>query len=477
VRDCALELLRQGHRPVVFSTRLGTLAQEMRALTIPVIDRLDKLTSKPDVVHGNSPIETVAALLELPDTPAIFVCHAWDNPDALPPKMPRIMRYLAVDDTCRDHLVCQEGIGEHQVLVRFNAVDLNRYPQRSALPERPARALVFSNNAADDNYLPVIRQACAALGIDLDVVGERSDRSVAQPEAILGRFDLVFAKGRCALEALATGTAVIVCDASGLGALVTSDNLDDLRRKNFGRRALQNTISSVSIANEIEKYDPEDAKRVTARVRASAGLSPAVRSLVAIYGEAIADFRSRVAVDWGRERQAAANFLQSIAPFTNTFYARDRLRAAEREIHALRQKLGSLKETLRMVSLTQQEQGQIRLLRMLGPSTVSPGTIFHISLELENASSRFVTSFPPFPVFLSYHWLSVDRSEMVCFEGLRGEIFPVLPPQGQHRYSTEVLAPDQPGHYCLRATLVQEQVTWFDAPVCNHFLETEMVVE
>ena len=49
--------------------------------------------------------------------------------------------------------------------------------------------------------------------------------------------------------------------------------------------------------------------------------------------------------------------------------------------------------------------------------------------------------------------------------------------QGQHRYSTEVLAPDQPGHYCLRATLVQEQVTWFDAPVCNHFLETEMVVE
>ena len=68
-------------------------------------------------------------------------------------------------------------------------------------------------------------------------------------------------------------------------------------------------------------------------------------------------------------------------------------------------------------------------------------------------------------------------SEMVCFEGLRGEIFPVLPPQGQHRYSTEVLAPDQPGHYCLRATLVQEQVTWFDAPVCNHFLETEIVVE
>ena len=99
VRDCALELLRQGHRPVVFSPRLGALASEMRSLTIPVIDRLDRLTSRPDIIHGNAPIETVAALLHFPDVPAVFTCHVWDHPDALPPKMPRIVRYLAVDDT------------------------------------------------------------------------------------------------------------------------------------------------------------------------------------------------------------------------------------------------------------------------------------------------------------------------------------------------------------------------------------------
>ena len=476
VRDCALELLRQGHRPVVFSTRLGALAAEMRSLTIPVIDRLDRLTSKPDVIHGNAPIETVAALLHFPDTPAIFVCHAWDNPDALPPKMPRIVRYLAVDETCGDHLVCQEGIPEDRVLVRFNAVDLDRFPQRSALPERPARALIFSNNASDDNYVPAIRQACDELGVELDVVGQNSDRPVDRPEAILGGYDLVFAKARCALEALATGAAVIVCDAGGLGALVTSDNFEELRRKNFGRRALENAVSPASVADEIRKYDPEDAARVSARVRTSGGLSEAVRSLVSIYQAAIEDFRSEPAPDWERERQAAADFLQTIAPFSNTFYAADRLRAADREIRALRQKLEKLDPVLSMLPLTAAERQQIRLLNVTSPSAVRSGEMFQVVVELQNVSSRFLSSHPPFPIYLSYHWLSEDRSAMVCFEGIRSEVFPALQPRATYQYSAEVRSPEEPGRYCLRATFLQDQVAWFDSPECNQFQDVNVVV-
>src|SRR5712691_3672400 len=62
VRDFMTELSRRGHLPVVFSTRLGSLAQEMRSRTLAVIDKLDSLAAKPDIIHGNVPIETMAAL-------------------------------------------------------------------------------------------------------------------------------------------------------------------------------------------------------------------------------------------------------------------------------------------------------------------------------------------------------------------------------------------------------------------------------
>ena len=142
------------------------------------------------------------------------------------------------------------------MIVRFNAVDLDRFPLRAALPEHPARALIFSNNASDDNYVPAIREACAGFGVALDVVGKNSDHPVDRPETILAGYDLVFGKARCALEALATGTAVIVCDAGGLAALVSSDNLEKLRRKNFGRRSLEHPVTVDAVADQIRSTDP-----------------------------------------------------------------------------------------------------------------------------------------------------------------------------------------------------------------------------
>src|SRR5262245_19504014 len=450
VRDCALELLRQGHHPIVYCGRLGSLADDMRALTIPVIDRLDSLGAPPDVIHGNCPIETVAALLRFPSTPAIFVCHGWDNPDSRPPRFPRIHRYIAVDDTCRDELVCHHGIPEQDVLVRFNAVDLTRFLPRAALPDRPRRALIFSNNASASGYVPAIRQACAANGIDVDVLGQRSGGAVANPEALLGSYDIVFAKARSALEALATGAAVIVCDARGLASLVTTDNYEALRRKNFGWRTLQGAISPESIATELRRYDPEDAGRVTARVRASEGLPDAVRSLVALYEEAVQAAASRAALACDVDRRAAADFLQAVAPFTNTFAATERVEAASRHAEAVERRLASLEAALAMHPLTPADQQQIRLVDLSGPAVVPRDAGFQIAVAIENGSPRFVTSYPPTPVCITYHWLTADRAHVVRFEGQRSAVFPVLPPHASHEYTAAVQAPDEPGRYCLR---------------------------
>ena len=55
----------------------------------------------------------------------------------------------------------------------------------------------------------------------------------------MGKYDLVFGKGRAALEGLAVGAAVVLCDLEGAGPLVRSDRYDELRRRNFGLRALR----------------------------------------------------------------------------------------------------------------------------------------------------------------------------------------------------------------------------------------------
>ncbi|HVR40004.1 MAG TPA: glycosyltransferase [Thermoanaerobaculia bacterium] len=284
-RDLALALLRQGLRPVVFTTNPGPLADEIRRATIPVVDDLEQLGVAPDVIHGHHNLETIAALLRFPGVPALFVCHdalAWHS---IPPLLPRIGAYVAVDDNCRDRMLLEHAIPEDRVRVLANAVELQRFARRPPLPEKPKRALVFSNAAREYTFIPAIRDACARRGIEVDVAGAGSGKATDAPESLLPRYDLVFAKARCALEAMAVGTAVILCDARGLGTLVTSDSVDALRRLNFGARTLQRDTTADAIGAEIDRYDAADAAKVCTAIRSSAGVELLASQFIAIYDE------------------------------------------------------------------------------------------------------------------------------------------------------------------------------------------------
>jgi hypothetical protein len=95
-------LLRRGYPPIVYSPQLGPLARELRDATVPVIDNLDVLSTPPDLIHGQHHVETMAPLIRIPNTPAVFFCHGWLPWEETPPKHPRILRFVALDDTCRD---------------------------------------------------------------------------------------------------------------------------------------------------------------------------------------------------------------------------------------------------------------------------------------------------------------------------------------------------------------------------------------
>jgi len=100
------------------------------------------------------------------------------------------------------------------------------------------------------------------MGPELDVIGFGAGTGVSNPEHVLHRHDIVFATARCALEAMAVGAAVVLCDFGGVGPMVTGENFDRLRCMNFGQGALvlrepQVTSEKEVVANE-RRYRVDD---------------------------------------------------------------------------------------------------------------------------------------------------------------------------------------------------------------------------
>ena len=166
------------------------------------------------------------------------VTAGWAGPTR-PSIFPRVARYLAVDHTCRDRLRVRARPRRGP---RPGPAERDRSGPSSsrAVRCRPGRhARWCSATAPAARYLDAIRQACAAQGIAVDVAGYRAGTVLGRPQDVLGQYDLVFAKGKAALEAAAVGAAVVLADVTGIGEMVTTANFAALRPLNFGLRALR----------------------------------------------------------------------------------------------------------------------------------------------------------------------------------------------------------------------------------------------
>jgi hypothetical protein len=285
VRDLALELKRQGHVPTVFSSTHGAVVEELRDAGVVVTDRVRGL-APPDVIHANHRAPFLIAARRWPEVPAIYVCH--DARLDAPPLHPSVRRYFGVSRACINRLV-DAGVSEDAATLLLNSVDTTRFQPREPLPHRPRRALVFSNYANARTHLPAVLEACREAGIDVDVVGEGMDKIATSPERLLPVYDLVFAKAKAAMEAMAVGNAVVLCDFGGVGPMVTAAQFDQLRPLNFGLEALREPLRREPLLREMARYDPADAARVRDLIRTSAGLTAAVEKLVRIYEEVMVE--------------------------------------------------------------------------------------------------------------------------------------------------------------------------------------------
>jgi hypothetical protein len=316
VRDIARGLLKAGHTPIIYSPRLGNLAAEIRKATVPVVEDLSQLATPPDIIHGQHANETLTALLHFGHAPALYFCHDWYFPEDYPPRFPRILRYVAVDDQCYDKLVYECGVPEERVQVVGQFVDLERFAPRAMLPDRPRRAMVLCNHTKDNEHLKAAREACARRGLILDVYGAGVGNTCPRPEEVLREYDVVFAKGRAALEAAAVGAAVVVYWWRRLGPMVKSCDLDRLRTSGFGIRSMGPQLTPEEFGRGIERaledYDAADAAEVSRRVRAGAGRDAAIGELLSLYEEVIAEYATMPS-DREVEGRAAAAHVRDIS--------------------------------------------------------------------------------------------------------------------------------------------------------------------
>ena len=358
VRDLAKDFAARGCEVIIYSPRMGALAEEIRGMAIPVVDDPASLGAAPDIIHGQHHVPTMQALLAFPETPGVFFCHGWRPWEEMSPAFPRIRRHVAVDTATRDRIIHESGIAPEKVRVIPNFVDLEKFRPRWPLPGWPERAAIFSNYVKPGSpYHRAVATACSRLGIHLDVIGIGFGTGTNRPEIVLPAYDLVFAQGRSAIEALAVGAAVMVASSRAFGPLVRPENYADMRRHNFGIRTLVFPTDAAHVECEIRKFDPREAAEVTVRIRADADLKSAADAVMGIYQEAI-DEHGREPVDKTAECVAMARYLGKL---DQRLHHADEL---ERHTANLEQKLANLQEISRERGRIIQRMKRTRLWRM-----------------------------------------------------------------------------------------------------------------
>lgn len=289
--DLCAELVRLGHNCAVYTTRHGVLVDRFLAIGVPVVDDLGRVPWVPDVLHCQHSMETLSAISYFLPVPALYLCHdatVWY--DMCPP-LPCVERCLAVDTYVRERVSRDVGLPENAIGLAFNAVDERRFTLVNTYRygSQPRNALLFHSNLTGTSFKLSIQRACDYLGIELDEAGHGGKKFIVQPEKELPNYDLVFAKGRCAIEALASGCSVILAGGEGLGPLITPANFHALQPANFGRSLLAEERSDKYIIEQARQINSERALDVARLLREHYSLPRLAKCLLSEYNSLLCE--------------------------------------------------------------------------------------------------------------------------------------------------------------------------------------------
>lgn len=283
VRDLCLEMRRRGHEVAAFSMQHGKVAEMLKEAGVPVAGRLEEVPFVPDVIHGHHEWETSLAALNWIKCPVISFCRGLEGWQEEPCLAPNVVRWVAVDEPCRGRLLRTAGVEASKVQLVLNGIDLERFRVGTIGEQRPDRALVLSNYATRENFAAEVVEGCRLAGLECEVVGAGVGSAVPDPERLMAGSSVVFAKGKVALEALACGCAVIVCDQRGLGPLVTPENFEVLRRESFGFPCMIDPVTAEGVAGRLAQRNLDNVVAVTQMTQKVAGAGRMFDELEELY--------------------------------------------------------------------------------------------------------------------------------------------------------------------------------------------------
>jgi hypothetical protein len=336
-RDLTRELHRRGHEVEIFCTRAGVLAEELRAQGLPVHTDPRTLAGKFDLIHGQHFVETAVALAALPGVPALFFCHGATSGDWIehPPFHPRVARWLTTCENLRQHLARAFDHEASAIGVVANPVDIAALPDAAAPAWPPRRAVVFHNTRTMDSpEWEHAERVCRETGIALRGLGAGFGNRSPRPWDELAEVDLVFASGRCAMEAMAMDRAVVILGPGYSGGLAGPGDYPALAASNFTR-----TTRELAWSDRID-FGPSSAEAVEAITR----LGTLVRENHSL--ARVADQLEQIHREVAGPRVESDEFVESMANAVNLHVAwrqmlanHDQARTAERKLTRLEEKL------------------------------------------------------------------------------------------------------------------------------------------
>jgi hypothetical protein len=244
-------LQRLGHEVVVYASELGPFADHARRRGLAVSDRVRELPEACDVVFSQDGI-VVHDLAER--FPGAF--HAYricgDAHDfQLPPQVAGVVDLVVVLSD-RYERIAQAMAVRAPVLRLRVPIDIDRLVPLGPLHERPRRAVLLGNYLERD---AAVVGAWSAAGVEVERVGgsvQAYDVAAAVADA-----DVVVAKSRAALDAMACGRAVYVFDVFGGDGWVTPERYPVLEADNFAGQATGRVLDAEALARDLEDYRPE----------------------------------------------------------------------------------------------------------------------------------------------------------------------------------------------------------------------------
>lgn len=350
--EVAGELARRRHDVAVFSTVGGPVADAIRAAGIAVVHRPAACPFIPDVIHGQHHLETMAALTAWPSAPALYFLHGYGPWEERPTVHPRLLRYAAPSGAFLPWLEVRCAAPPGQVHVIPNFFDPVRFPHQRPRGRALSRALVYHNTM--DPAGPVfasITVACDAAGLELESAGASFGRVLEDPGAVLPEYDVVFASGRSALEAMACGCAVIPVTREQTGQWIGPERFDAALDLNFTLRPDDSTAAD-DLNQVLCGIQLEVLPGLAVRVRRDFTLHATVDRLESAYQEILA---LPLPSDPCGEGAALADYLTSLAEYVK--------QSDEDRIHLIKQRDGATRRAIRWKEKAGQMAERIEVIR------------------------------------------------------------------------------------------------------------------